>query len=264
MRQRKQAPQRQADSVEDESRGGCGSGGCSSGRSSSSGGKKSRSATKTSNSTVTPPPASIKNATAAPKAYVKTTQQVIQQRAANKKQQQQYDEAFIEGTTMWAAEKVKPEVEGMTSQQVADKMKEDHGVEIPASSLRDAVNKGRVGQSNLKRGPKGKIVEDDFNTIAEAVLTLTTLRQASGESELDSVAIKDLLRDLLKGTDKAGMDADALYKRCRDEVAIFVTADKVSHVELNTTKTRTDLFVGNPILQNFDRISEPGYFRLQL
>jgi hypothetical protein len=195
-------------------------------------GKKSRSTTKTSNSTVTPPPAGIKNATAAPKAYVKTTQQVIQQKAADKKQQQQYDEAFIEGTTMWAAEKAKPEGEGMTSQQVADKMKEDHGVEIPASSLRDAVNKGRAGQSNLKRGPKGKITEAEFHTIAEAVLTLTTLRQASGESELDSVAIKDLLRDLLKGTDKAGMDIDALYKRYRDEVAIFVTANTVSHVEL--------------------------------
>ena len=208
--------------------------------------KKGRSATKTSNSIVTPPPASIKNAAAAPKAFVKTTHQVIQQAAADKKQQQKYDEAFVEGTTMWAAEKKKPEGERMTSQQVADEMEENHGVEIPASSLRDAVNKDRAGQSNLKRGPKGKIVKDEFHVIAEAVLTLTTLRQAGGESELDSVAIKDLLRDLFKGTDKANMDVDALYKRYRDEVAVYVTANKVSHVELRrqlwTSNTNLDVW----------------------
>lgn len=42
--------------------------------------------------------------------------------------------------------------------------------------------------------------EQDFHILSEALITLTTLRQTSGESELDSVAVKELLRGLLKDT----------------------------------------------------------------
>mmetsp|Transcript_34998 Transcript_34998/g.75824 ORF Transcript_34998/g.75824 Transcript_34998/m.75824 type:complete len:384 (+) Transcript_34998:1894-3045(+) len=171
----------------------------------------------------------IRNRQSAPQSFRRTPKQVVQQAAADRKQQAKYDEAVADATSIYEQEKKKPG--GLSSAAVSEKMKKDRNVMVPASTIRDRVAKGKAGQPNDARGPKGKI-EPIFHLLCELVATKIALVQSNNQPDLTAPAIKQLLRELLAGSAQGTMNIDALYRRIRAEIAPVVSAGKVAQCEL--------------------------------
>ena len=176
----------------------------------------------------------IRNRQPAPVPYRRSSGQLVQQQAADNRQQARYDEAMMEATELYDEQRKKPVDERLSSNKVAATMKEKYNVSIPASSIRDRVAKGRVGEPNDRRGPLGLIQPDHFKLLCELVATDIMLTESSSKPDLDAPTIKKKLERFLRGTGTAAenMDVDALYIRIRSKIAEFVTASLTNNVEL--------------------------------
>ena len=95
-----------------------------------------------------------------------------------KKKERVYNRAFKHATICYAREKGKKG--GKSAREVSDMARREFSVDLSARTIQDAVSKGRIGVSPLRRGPRGSIPDVHYKNLCVAFESFLAINQDNG------------------------------------------------------------------------------------
>jgi hypothetical protein len=95
-----------------------------------------------------------------------------------KKKERVYNRAFKRATICYAREKGKKG--GKSAREVCEMARREFSVDLSPRTIQDAVSKGRIGVSPLRRGPRGSIPDVHYKNLCIAFESFLAINQDNG------------------------------------------------------------------------------------